>query len=78
MVMKTMPAGQFKAQCLSVMDDVNEQRSEVVITKRGKPVAKLVPLDSRPRDIFGCMQGTATIHGDIVAPAVESTDWEQG
>ena len=48
MVMKTMPAGQFKAQCLSVMDEVKERRAEVIITKRGKPVAKLVPLDATP------------------------------
>ncbi|MEZ4224682.1 MAG: type II toxin-antitoxin system Phd/YefM family antitoxin [Polyangiaceae bacterium] len=75
--MKTMPAGEFKAKCLSLMDEVNEQRSEIVITKRGRPVAKIVPAEGGPRDIFGCMQGTATLHGDIVAPAAALSDWEQ-
>ncbi len=43
--MKTMAAGEFKAKCLQVMDEVRSTRTPVVITKRGKPVAKLVPAD---------------------------------
>ena len=44
--MKTMAAGEFKARCLQVMDEVRSTRTPVVITKRGKPVAKLVPADA--------------------------------
>jgi prevent-host-death family protein len=74
--MKTMPAGQFKARCLQVMEDVQSTRESVVITKRGRPVAKLVPADGQPDDVFGCMKGEIEIVGDIVSPAVPLEDWE--
>jgi prevent-host-death family protein len=68
-------AGKFKARCLELMRDVESTRREVVITKHGKPVAKLVPIERTPRRrVFGCMKGTATILGDIVAPTGEK--WE--
>jgi len=50
---KTMPAGKFKVHCLAVMDEVQAKRQAVVITKRGKPVAKLVPVEPSKDDIFG-------------------------
>ena len=76
-VMKNeIPAGEFKAQCLQLMDEVKRSRSEIVITKRGKPVAKLVPIEEEPVRPFDCMKGTATIAGDIVAPAVAHETWE--
>jgi prevent-host-death family protein len=74
--MKTVPAGQFKARCLKIMDDVRSTREPVVITKRGRPVAKLVPADAQPDDVFGCMKGEVEIVGDIVSPAVPLEDWE--
>jgi prevent-host-death family protein len=74
--MKVMPAGQFKARCLKVMDEVRSTREPVVITKKGRPVAKLVPADSQPQDVFGCMKGQLEIVGDIVAPAVPLEDWD--
>ncbi len=70
-------AGRFKAQCLSLMDQVRDTRREVIITKRGKAVAKLVPADDAPREVLGCMAGTATLHGDVLAPAVDPAEWEQ-
>ena len=77
MVMKkTISAGAFKAQCLRLMDEVNTRRTELVITKRGKPVARLVPVESAPKSIFGCMAGTFTILGDLIEPAVDPNDWE--
>jgi prevent-host-death family protein len=77
MVMKkTISAGAFKAQCLRLMDEVNMRRTELVITKRGKPVARLVPVEKAPTSIFGCMAGTFAITGDILAPAVDPNDWE--
>jgi prevent-host-death family protein len=70
-----VPAAEFKARCLKLMDEVQTTRRPVVITKRGKPVAKLVPVEvSEPRRaIFGCMKGTVTIHGDIIGPI--DLDW---
>ena len=54
-LMKTLAAGQFKNICLQVLDEVAESRRPVVITKRGKPVAKLVPIGtaSRPKSLTG-------------------------
>jgi prevent-host-death family protein len=74
--MKTMPAGEFKARCLKVMDEVQTTRQPIVITKKGRPVAKLVPADGQPRDIFGCMKGEIEIAGDIVSSVIPLEDWE--
>jgi prevent-host-death family protein len=71
---REVPAGEFKARCLKLMDEVRATRRPLVITKRGRPVAKLVPVEEEPRrSIFGCMKGTVTIHGDIVGPI--DVDW---
>jgi len=61
-------AGQFKAKCLGLLDEVQRQRSEIVITKRGKPVAKLVPVVDSSASFIGSMKGTMEIVGDIVSP----------
>lgn len=51
------------------MDHVCKTHESIVITKRGKPIAKLLPIDEEPeKSLFGCMAGTITITGDIVAP----------
>ena len=64
-----IPAGQFKAKCLKLMDDVMIYHQEIVITKHGKPVAKLVPVgDEKPQPVFGCMKDRAKVHGDIIKP----------
>jgi prevent-host-death family protein len=75
-MVKTMPAGAFKARCLKVMDEVRTGRREVVITKRGVPVAKIVPVDGAVPEIFDCMAGTARIVGDVVGSVVSADDWE--
>jgi prevent-host-death family protein len=59
-------AGEFKAKCLALLDEVAERHEEIVITKRGKPVARLVPIDDTPPKIFGRMPGSVVILGDIV------------
>jgi len=74
--MKAMSAGKFKAQCLRVMDRVQATRVPVVITKRGKPVAKLVPADESRSEVFDSLKGKIEILGDIVSPVVPPEDWE--
>jgi prevent-host-death family protein len=74
--MKWMPAGQFKARCLSVMDDVQATGEPVVITKRGTPVAKVVPVASKKEDVFGFMAGEFKIVGDIESPVTALDQWE--
>ena len=67
---RIIPAGVFKARCLKLMDEVNEQGGELIITKHGKPVAKLVRAEGpkRSAESFGWMRGTAQIRGDIIGP----------
>ena len=74
--MKRMAAGNFKAQCLAVMDQVLETGESVLITKHGKPVAKLVPAQNNADDIFGYMAGKVKVVGDIVGPVTPLEDWE--
>ena len=71
---KTIPAGKFKAKCLHLLDEIAQHRAPLIITKRGKPVAKLVPIDDKPVDIYGCMAGTGRILGDIVSP-LDDLEW---
>ena len=73
--MKTMPAGSFKARCLAIMDEVNSKRESVLITKHGKPVAKLVPAGNETDDIYNFLAGKGKITGDIVSPALSKEDW---
>jgi prevent-host-death family protein len=68
-----VPAGEFKARCLKLMDEVRTTRRPLVITKRGKPVAKLVPVEEELPPLFGRLKGTVTIHGDIIGPIEQ--DW---
>jgi antitoxin (DNA-binding transcriptional repressor) of toxin-antitoxin stability system len=75
--MKTMTAGRFKKHCLKVMDDLSVSGEPVLITKKGKPIAKLVSADAKTTDdVFGCLRGKMKIVGDIIGPAVPLEDWE--
>jgi len=74
--MKQMPAGEFKARCLAVMDKVANSGEPIVITKHGKPVVKLVPAEKQADDIFDYMAGKAKVVGDIVGPVTPPEDWE--
>ncbi len=65
---RTIPAGEFKARCLKLMDEVNETGEELVVTKRGKPVVRLVPAGRTLKSPFGAMKGTAITRGDIIGP----------
>jgi prevent-host-death family protein len=74
-IMKQMAAGAFKVHCLAVMNEVQSKRESVLITKRGKPVAKLVPVERNPDDIFNFMKGKGSIVGDVVSPAFSPEEW---
>ncbi len=73
-VPQTLPASEFKARCLEVMDRVAETGEPVVVTKRGKPVVRLVPAARRPKTLRGFLGGRVRSVGDIVAPT--GADWE--
>ncbi len=74
--MKEMAAGEFKARCLAIMDQVLESGEPVLITKHGKAVAKLVPARNDADDVFGYMAGKVKIVGDIVGPVTPPGDWK--
>jgi antitoxin (DNA-binding transcriptional repressor) of toxin-antitoxin stability system len=72
-----MTAGRFKKNCFKVMDDLSLSREPVLITKKGKPIAKLVSADAKTTDdVFGCLRGMPKIVGDITSPVVPLEDWE--
>jgi prevent-host-death family protein len=74
--MKKIAAGQFKTHCLRVMEQVHKTREPVLITKRGKPLAKLVPAEKVADDFIGRLEGVIKIVGDIESPVVSWKDWD--
>jgi len=77
---RQIAAGEFKAKCLSILDEVNRTGLEVIITKRGKPTAKLVPIGETSVDsLFGSLKGIVRIVGDpndLVNPIIPLEDWD--
>jgi prevent-host-death family protein len=78
--MRTMAAGEFKAKCLAVIDEVKATGRPVVITKRGKPMARLAPLEAGPHEkksILGHLRHMGIITGDIVSSEFTGEEWER-
>lgn len=73
--MKTISAGTFKTHCLALMDEVKAKGETLLITKRGEPVAKLVPVHNDEDGIFGFFCGRGSVTGDIVSPVLDSDEW---
>jgi len=73
--MKKIAAGNFKTHCLAIMDEVQAKRHSVIITKRGKPVVKLVPAGDDSDDIYNFLDGKGAVTGDIVSPALSDEEW---
>ncbi len=72
--MKTIKAGEFKAKCLRLMDEVAATGESIVITKNGTPVARLAPVIRKPRTLFGALEGAVSVKGDIIAPV--DVEWD--
>jgi prevent-host-death family protein len=72
----SVAAGEFKARCLQLMEQVRATRQPIVITKRGKPVAKLVPLEEDVPTLFGRLKGHSTARDDLIEPTGEVWDHE--
>ncbi len=75
---ETMPISEFKATCLAVLDRVHRTGTPVIVTRRGLPIAEVVPPStaSAGTSWLGAMRGTAAVAGDLVAPASGPADWE--
>lgn len=67
-------AGKFKAKCLKLMDKVHRTKRKIIITKRNKPIAQLVPIEEKSEELFGKLKGTVRIVGDIISPIDEAWD----
>ena len=65
---RTIKASVFKAKCLKLMDEVAESGQELVITKHGRPVSRLVPYREKPKLVFGRNRENIRITGDIASP----------
>jgi prevent-host-death family protein len=70
---KTIAAAKFKEQCLGLIDRLG--RDGLVITKHGKPVARVLPIAREPGDLIGALRGRITVHGDILTTG---TVWDVG
>jgi prevent-host-death family protein len=71
--METISVSKFKATCLSVLDQVNTRKKKVCITKRGVPIAEIVPVNGKEKKVP--LKGSVTFIGDIVSPVAED-EWE--
>ena len=76
--MREIAISKFKATCLAVLDEVDKTHESIRITRRGKPIAQIVPstASSKIVDAMGCMIGRIQILGDIVSPSTNESEWE--
>lgn len=75
--MQEIAISEFKAKCLSLLDEVNKTKKPIRILRRGKPVAEIVPPTPAPkRRKLGRMAGTVKILGDIVSPVIDWNEFE--
>lgn len=76
--METIAISKFKATCLAVLDRVRRTGVPVLVTRRGEPIAEIIPppLPAREDDWLGCMRDSGRIVGDIVEPVSPAAEWE--
>ena len=74
--MKKIPAKRFKARCLETIDEVAKNGTEIIITKDGKPIARILPFEAKKREDISSLKGTATHIGDVISPI--NVAWEAG
>jgi prevent-host-death family protein len=75
--METITASEFKAKCLAILDRVKSTGERIIITKRGTPVAEVVPpLETSSRFPQDDLRGTVDVRGDLVSPAMPEDEWE--
>jgi prevent-host-death family protein len=72
--MQKIPAAQFKSQCLALIEQVAQSGRPVVVTKHGKPIVQITPVEPDEDEIFGFLKGKGRIVGDIMN-SIPLTDW---
>lgn len=73
---RVLTASEFRAKCLKLMDEVAAGGSEIVITKRGRPIARLARVKAPQPDPYGCLKGQVQILGDLIAPTEDEREAE--
>jgi prevent-host-death family protein len=75
---ETVSISEFKAKCLALVDRVKKTGQSLLITKRGEPIAQILPPPEgeEPMSWLGCMRGTGTIVDDFISPAADEEEWE--
>ncbi len=66
-------AGDFKAKCLQLLNEIAERREPLIITKRGKPIAKVMPIEPAT-PLFGALRGSVVKAGDLISPI--DVEWD--
>ncbi len=76
--MHEVAISEFKAKCLSLLEQVNKTKTPLRVTRRGKPVADVIPpaVASEQRDWIGSMSGSTEIIGDIISPVIDTREIE--
>ena len=74
--MDSINASEFKAKCLALFDEIAEKGTSYVVLKRGKPVARVVPVPSEEEFAQHTLEGSVEIIGDVISPVVPESDWE--
>ncbi len=74
--MEEIRISKFKATCLAVLDRVGKTRNPVLVTRFGKPIAQVLPPPIPEGDWLGAMRDHGEIHGDLVAPVADLSEWE--
>lgn len=71
----TVTTSELKARCSEIVGRVERMRTPIVLTKRGRPIARIVPIENQERaDLFGFAQGSLSVVGDVVEPI--DVPWE--
>jgi len=73
-----IPISEFKAKCLSLLDEVSKTKKPILITRHGKPIAQVGPPSPsrKGRKFIGAMAGTFEILGDIMEPVIDMNEFE--
>ena len=75
--MERIAISEFKATCLAVLERVRQSGQPVLVTRRGEPIAEIVPPPTaKCRSLLGSGRGTGEILGDIMAPVVDESEWD--
>lgn len=76
MTAKTIPATQFRNQCLRLIDEVRATGEKLIVTKHGRPVAAVIPVTEKPKTAIIGWSSEIQIHDDLSKPAIPPEDWE--